>query len=289
MLQQTTTTAVVPFFERFMKRFPSLKTLAESSIEDVTEYWAGLGYYSRARNLHKAAQSLALMPEFPRTYLELIKLPGFGPYTARAVSSLAFSEPVGVLDGNVIRVLCRFFDLDVEWWQTKVRAELQGLADEWVKTHPPEEMNQALMELGATVCIPKNPSCLTCPIQTNCLGFKAGHQLTLPKQKPRKEKELWAWTALVLERSGKIAFCTNEKLPFLKGQLLLPGQGKKIKTRPKDFDFKHAITHHDIFVKVQTQKVTTGLKNLKWIERKKIKKEIPVNLVSKALHYADKN
>ena len=131
MLQQTTVTAVRPFYEKFMQRFPSLKALAESKIEDVYVYWAGLGYYSRARNLHQSAQMLWAEVKkgngFPQTAAQLLEYPGFGPYTSRAVSSLAFDEPVGVLDGNVIRILTRHFGLDVDWWMPKAKNELQNI------------------------------------------------------------------------------------------------------------------------------------------------------------------
>ncbi len=132
MLQQTTTQAVIPFYERFLKRFPDVRSLAAGRLEDVFEMWSGLGYYSRARNLHKAAKALAER-RFPRRFEELIELPGFGPYTARAVASLAFGQEAGVLDGNVIRVLSRVHDLAEEWWKTSGRKKLQTLSDAWVQ------------------------------------------------------------------------------------------------------------------------------------------------------------
>ncbi|MCB0410907.1 MAG: A/G-specific adenine glycosylase, partial [Bdellovibrionales bacterium] len=128
MLQQTTSRAVQPFFERFLKRFPNLKSLSQAKIEDVYEVWAGLGYYSRARNLLKTAQILG-RTGFPKTFEELLKLPGLGPYTARSISSLAFEQRVGVLDGNVIRVLSRLSGEAISWWTTEGRTKLQGWAD----------------------------------------------------------------------------------------------------------------------------------------------------------------
>ena len=129
MLQQTTVTAVIPYYEKFLKLFPTVQKLAAATIEDVYEMWAGLGYYSRARNLHKSAVLLSEMilsgNGFPQSYQQLLELPGFGPYTARAVSSLAFGEKTGVLDGNVIRVLSRKYGIDSDWWQTVARNDLQ--------------------------------------------------------------------------------------------------------------------------------------------------------------------
>ncbi|MFN8943830.1 MAG: A/G-specific adenine glycosylase, partial [Pseudobdellovibrionaceae bacterium] len=127
MLQQTTVQAVIPFYERFLKRFPTVKSLADASLDDVYSYWSGLGYYSRARNIHSAAQIIA-QNGFPQSYQQLMFLPGFGPYTARAVSSISFQENVGVVDGNVIRVISRVFGRNDDWWQNKQRDEYQKIA-----------------------------------------------------------------------------------------------------------------------------------------------------------------
>ena len=154
MLQQTTSAAVIPFFNKFTKRLPTLKKLAYAKDSTVKELWAGLGYYSRARNLHKAAKILTTYKEFPQTYTELIKLPGFGDYTSRSVSSIAFKENVGVIDGNVIRVFSRRFNKPLEWCKTKDKKELQSLADSIVTDKDSSVINQALMELGATICTP---------------------------------------------------------------------------------------------------------------------------------------
>ena len=160
MLQQTTTTAVAPFFNRFIKKFPNVKTLAHAEIEDIYECWSGLGYYSRARNIHKAAKLIIKLKKFPQNYQELIQLPGIGPYTSRAIASIAFDEPVGVIDGNVIRVLTRKYNLPIEWWKTKERDLLQTIVDTYMHSQSPGMMNQAIMELGSTICTPKNPKCI---------------------------------------------------------------------------------------------------------------------------------
>lgn len=281
MLQQTTSTAVIPFFEKFLARFPTLKSLAEASIEDVYERWAGLGYYSRARNLHKAAQLIQKNGQFPKTYLELLEYPGFGPYTSRAVSSLAFGEHCGVLDGNVIRFLSRFYGLSVEWWKPKARAQLQHLSDEIVQHGPPQELNQALMEIGATICTPKSPSCFLCPVSKSCVALAQGLAAELPLKKPRKDSEIWIWEAEIVERKGKIGFVKNSYAPFLRGQWLLPGRVVKAKSKPKKYDFEHSITHHQIFVSVKKSKQPS--KDLHWISRGDVAKYVPVSLVKKAL------
>ncbi|MDX9731021.1 MAG: A/G-specific adenine glycosylase [Bdellovibrionales bacterium] len=295
MLQQTTVTAVIPFYERFMKRFPDLKSLASAALEDVIEHWAGLGYYSRARSLHKAAIELARQPEFPRTHTELLNFPGLGPYTARAVSSLAFGEPVGVVDGNVIRVLSRVYDLDLEWWKPKERDEIQTRADALAqgsvdgRPADPSDVNQALMELGATVCTPQSPSCLLCPVTTLCRA-RANETISLrPRPKPRKETEIWLWEPLV-QRSGnkQVLLVQNDYAPFLKGHWIWPGKAVRLKKKPKDYHYKGLVTHHEIFVNVRTSKTSKSPKKAaqadqQWVSLIDIKSKIPSSLVRKAL------
>lgn len=282
MLQQTTSRAVIPFFERFLKKFPTVQKLAQSALEDVFEQWAGLGYYSRARNLHKAAQVLA--KSFPRDHQSLLNLPGFGPYTARSVASLAFGESVGVLDGNVIRVLSRAHDLPVEWWKPKVRAELQALADDWVHGVPSQKMNQALMELGATVCLPQNPSCLMCPLQAFCEARKQNTIASRPLKKPKRAREIWVWHTSVIEKNGKILLCKSETTPFFKNQWLLPGTAQQVQKPPSSFHFRHSITHHDIFVTVSTARVNLSkVSEQKWVKTSELRRHVPASLVEKAM------
>lgn len=250
MLQQTTTTAVVPYFEKFIEKFPTLEALANAPIEFVLEAWAGLGYYSRARNLHKAALALQTQKLFPQTAEELIKFPGFGPYTSRAVSSIAFNEPVGVLDGNVIRVLSRYYNLSTEWWKVPARRELQSLSDEIAQCGESRIMNQALMELGASLCRPVGPKCFLCPLNSSCKAVKKKNQETLPLKKPKRKQEYWRWDVYLLKnKKDQWALVKNETMaPFLRGQFLFPSKTLRLKKKPKDFQIKHNITHHDIYI-----------------------------------------
>ncbi len=287
MLQQTTTTAVIPFYERFLARFPDLKTLASAPLADVLEAWSGLGYYSRARNLHKASIALAQEKEFPSRFERLIEFSGFGPYTARAVASLAFGEKVGVVDGNVIRVLSRFHGRPWKWWASKERAEIQKHADVWVQNHPSEDMNQALMELGRTICTPKSPSCLLCPIAIRCQARRQGLTDRLPLARPRKERVQWHWRAAVQIKKGHLQIVKNETLPFLKGQWLLPGSGRAIAAPPKKFDFRHSIMHFDIFVTVEHNLSKISSEDSQWVPLKEIKRHVPTSLVHKALRAVD--
>lgn len=286
MLQQTTTTAVIPFFERFVTRFPDLAALAAAETEQVVEAWAGLGYYSRARNLHASAREVAARGGFPRTFQELIELRGFGPYTARSVASLAFDQEVGVVDGNVVRVLSRLEAEPWEFWKAKVRDEIQRHADAWVTGVSSYEMNQALMELGRTVCTPKSPSCLLCPVRGDCRAYARDEVARFPLPKPRRDRELWRWRPSVVVRDGQILIARNAHAPFLRGQWLLPGTAERLASKPKDYHYKHTITHHDIFVTVQSELPTLEEPDAKWVRLKEIRQHVPASLVHKALEQA---
>jgi A/G-specific adenine glycosylase len=184
MLQQTTTQAVLPAYERFLRAFPSVEDLARSSEEDVLSAWAGLGYYRRARALHQAAREIS-KEGWPDTARDLEKLPGIGPYTAAAVASIAFGEPVAVLDGNVIRVMSRFACVQGDPQRSAVKAKLLGLAQGFVSRRNPGDSNQALMELGAVVCRPTQPSCGECPLSGGCEALRHGTQDRYPTPRPR--------------------------------------------------------------------------------------------------------
>ena len=284
MLQQTTVKAVIPFYEKFLKNFPTAKSLAKAPIDEVYTYWAGLGYYSRADNLHKAAKLLA-ETGFPKTHQELLEYPGFGPYTSRAVASFAFNDNTGVLDGNVIRFLSRYHGLSLPWWENSARAQLQTHADEWVHKLNASEMNQALIEIGATICTPKSPSCLLCPVRATCTAYTQNLQEKLPLKKERKKLEVWIWEADVFVQKDKIAFTKNDYAPFMKGKTIFPGRVKKSKTAPKIYNYKHNITHHEIYVQLNVKKQKISNKDVQWISKTQIIKVNPASLLQMALKY----
>lgn len=292
MLQQTTVTAVRPFYEKFMKRFPKLNHLAEARIEDVYEYWAGLGYYSRARNLHKSAQEIYKLKQFPETAAELLELPGFGPYTSRAVASLAFGEKVGVLDGNVIRILTRVFGLDLNWWSTSEKNFLQKISDEFAQSSQSHDINQGLMELGATVCTPKKPLCVMCPWMKTCQSFEDGQVLQRPKSKPKPEFEMWHWTFYVETKNGKIHLLENTNTPFLKKMMLPQSTAVKISEKPKNFAFKHGVTKYDLFIDLKpvNKKLKTrpSAPDAKWVDIKSVSQINPTSLMKKILERVEK-
>jgi A/G-specific adenine glycosylase len=188
MLQQTRVEQGTPYIERFLKLFPSVEALAATDIDRVLKAWEGLGYYSRARNLHKAAKVIVgeRNGQFPDTASEWRKLPGVGRYTAGAVASIAFGRNEPVVDGNVKRVLARLTNLRVSIDDAKITEELWVMAGVLVQGKAPGDFNQALMELGAQICLPRNPRCGGCPTRKYCAASALDVQETLPKRRPKK-------------------------------------------------------------------------------------------------------
>jgi A/G-specific adenine glycosylase len=182
MLQQTRVAQGLPFFLRFTEAFPTVFDLANASEEQVLKLWQGLGYYSRARNLHKTAKQIAfeLKGEFPKTYNDLLQLKGVGEYTAAAIASFAYNENVPVVDGNVFRVLSRYFDIETDIASAGGKKEFTQLASELLPKGKANEFNQAIMEFGALLCVPKNPDCQNCVFNDSCLALQKKKVAQLP-------------------------------------------------------------------------------------------------------------
>jgi A/G-specific adenine glycosylase len=204
MLQQTTVKTVVPYYEAFLARFPSVAALAAAGEEDVLAGWSGLGYYHRARNLHRAARHLVAnhAGRFPRRLEAALAVPGVGLYTASAVLSIAFEVPLPVVDGNVRRVLARLRCLRGPAWRSD--AAYYNLAEELLDRSAPGDWNQALMELGATICKPRQPACPACPLRRTCRARAEGVQEDLPEGRPRRAPVAVVVAAAVVERQGRL-------------------------------------------------------------------------------------
>ena len=206
MLQQTQVATVVPYFERFLRRFPTVSALAEAPEEDVLKHWEGLGYYSRARNLRRAAQAMVARHggKVPATYEALLALPGFGPYTAGAVASLAFGAAVPAVDGNVLRVASRVEALAEDVGTPRGKRAVEAAVKAWLPREEAGTFNEALMELGATVCTPRAPRCGACPLAHACRAHLAGREETYPV-KTRKAAPAWEERVLVVaHRAGRV-------------------------------------------------------------------------------------
>ncbi len=205
MLQQTQVATVIPYYQRWMARFPTVADLAAAPLDDVLKQWEGLGYYSRARNLHAAAQTVMAEwdGQMPPTAVALQKLPGIGRYTAGAIASIAYGEAVPVLDGNVTRVLTRLTDYAADVTTTAAKKHLWQLAGELVPAERSGDFNQALMELGQQLCVPAKPACLLCPLALPCRARQRGSQLERPVKPPRKRTPHYDVAAGVIWQNGR--------------------------------------------------------------------------------------
>lgn len=221
MLQQTQIATVIDYFERWMTRFPTVEALAEAPLDDVLKLWEGLGYYSRARNLHSAAQTVVTEygGKLPTSAEALQKLKGIGRYTAGAIASIAFEEPVPVLDGNVIRVLSRLTDLPDDTTQTATKKHLWAVAAAAVPAQRPGDYNQALMELGQQICTPTTPSCPDCPAAAGCRARQNGTQHERPVKRKKKRTPHYDVAAGVIYREDGRFLIAQRPLDGLLGGL----------------------------------------------------------------------
>lgn len=231
MLQQTRVETVIPYFERFLKLFPTIQSLARSPLSRVLQAWAGLGYYARARHLHEAARAIWRKHggRIPTRKENLLKLPGFGPYTAGAVASIAFGELAAALDGNVARVLGRLFDAKSGPVTPGQKKELENFAESLIPSGRASDFNQALMDLGAMVCLPMHPRCAICPVRRFCAGKE---NALIPKKGPRKKPREEEWMVGVVEREGRYFLYLNEKRGLLSGLWQFPTRMVRSPARP---------------------------------------------------------
>ncbi|RLV61472.1 adenine DNA glycosylase [Parashewanella curva] len=206
MLQQTQVATVIPYFEKFMASFPSVSDLANAEQDEVLHHWTGLGYYARARNLHKAAQLIRdkYQGNFPTNFEDVINLPGIGRSTAGAVLSLSLSQHHAILDGNVKRVLARHGA--ISGWPGKkiVENQLWEIAERYTPKNEIQKYNQAMMDIGAMICTRSKPKCELCPVAVDCQGQRQGNQTDYPSKKPKTEKPVKTTHFLVLKQNGKV-------------------------------------------------------------------------------------
>ena len=218
MLQQTTVAAVMPRFERFLDRWPTVEALAAAPDEEVMREWAGLGYYARARNLLKAARQVAAAGSFPATAAELRQLPGVGDYTAAAIAAIAFGAPEAAVDTNVARVVSRLHGLP-----EPSLAEVRNLVTAMIPAGHPGDFTQAMMDLGATICRPRAPLCETCPLTSDCAAFASGHPEVFPRPKAKTARPQRHGIAYWIERDGRVWLTRRPASGLLGGMAALPG------------------------------------------------------------------
>lgn len=226
MLQQTQVETVIPYYRRFLTRFPSVKTLAEARTDQVLKTWENLGYYSRARHLHSAAKEIVARwgGRLPQNRKDLLSLPGIGEYTAAAILSIAFGEPVAAIDGNATRVISRLFALRRPMGSSESRQKVRDLAHQLLSKTRSGPFNQSMMDLGATVCAPRNPSCLSCPLRDFCMAEKLGLQERIPvsiKRPALLHKHMTA--AIILDRKKRVLMVQRPASGLLGGLWKFPG------------------------------------------------------------------
>lgn len=243
MLQQTTTTTVKDYFIRFVKHLPTLNDLAKANDEDIFLLWQGLGYYTRARNLHKAAQIMSSRGGIPRNYEALIALPGIGDYTAKALLAIAFGEPVLPIDGNIKRVFARYFNLDVPYEQLhgiieKMPFDFQGR---------PGDVCQGLMDFANIICLSKTPKCTQCPLQQSCQAYRSGKTNCLPLLKRKLEKKLLWMKGLICIKEGRIGLNWHKPGTLLGGLWNIPMCETTLLSK-KETHIRHIFSHIDLRV-----------------------------------------
>ena len=282
MLQQTRVTAVIPYYERFLERFPTYEELAAASESELLAMWSGLGYYSRARNLQKAARLMVEMGGFPKTYEQIHELPGVGDYTAAAVASIAFGLPRVGLDGNIVRVMARWTAESGDVKTFTIRTRLQQVAQNQMDTKDPGTYKQALMELGATICLPKAPKCLYCPINEDCGARLQGLQHTIPIQIGKATQ--------ISEERTMLWICRGEEVLLwqrpldskrLAGFWELPEPEKL--SQAKIFgnlgEFSHSIVNHKYRIILREAKLRGGTGDLfQWVRLDQLK-DLPISTV----------
>jgi A/G-specific adenine glycosylase len=283
MLQQTRAQTVIPYYQRFLARFPDAQALAEARESDVLACWSGLGYYSRARNLQRAARQIVAAGAFPADYDRIRTLPGVGPYTAAAVASIAFDIPRAVLDGNVMRVIARLRGDGADISSSKTRTRFQQIAGELLDRRHAGRFNQAVMELGATICLPRAPRCVECPVAMLCEAGKTGRQHELPVKSSRPAaQQISVRLALVAKHGAVLMRQRRAEESLMPGFWEFPAPEDLAGWRQAELlgSFRHTITHHHYTVTVLRGKISSTPAGFEWRRRDALE-AIPLTTISK--------
>lgn len=286
MLQQTRVAAVIPYYERFLNLFPNAPALASANEQELLAAWAGLGYYSRARNLQKAARAIVEAHQFPSDHAALRELPGVGDYTASAVASIAFQLPHAAVDGNVLRVLSRIGCERGNVKSDAVRKRLRACADALLDRKRPGDFNQALMELGATVCLPKQPRCAACPIRRHCHARQQGVENQLPLNGVRPSRARHEKHLLVVEKARRILLwqrpATGKRLA---GFWELPEREQMplAELHSEAGRFRHTIVNTTYLVQVSRASIRSHPRRFQWVSNSSLEAMPLTTMTKKAL------
>ncbi len=283
MLQQTRVSVVIPYYERFLERYPAPAILAAAPETEFLALWSGLGYYARARNLQRASRAIAGLGEFPKTYDDIRKLPGVGDYTAAAIASICFAQPHAVLDGNVLRVLSRACADRGDIASSATRVRLKEQAQRMLDPRRPGDFNQAIMELGATICLPKNPQCLLCPLRDLCTGRAEGIQHELPVKLSKRDPIKLAVELYIVEKDGAVLLRHRGPTESrLAGFWELP-ESRDLPTAERQANlgsFRHTITRHDYEIDVYSALPVKAPKGFRWFPRTDLE-NLPLTTMSR--------
>ncbi|HTS46332.1 MAG TPA: A/G-specific adenine glycosylase [Bryobacteraceae bacterium] len=283
MLQQTRVAAAIGYYQRFLERFPGIPELAAAPEQDLLTAWAGLGYYARVRNLQKAAKKILELGAFPRDYDSLRALAGVGDYTAAAIASIAFDLPHAALDGNAIRVLTRLTAERGNVASTAVRKRLRAVADRLVDPNHPGEFNQAWMELGAVVCLPKEPQCSICPLQSHCAACRLGceHELPLKAARP-SPVEIQKQLLVIRKAAGILVWQRETESRRLAGfwELPEPTQIPRVKIGARIGVFRHTIVNTNYSFQVHQASARNVPKGFRWLPTHRLD-EFPLSTAAK--------
>jgi len=289
MLQQTRAQAVIPYYTRFLHRFPTVEALAAAEEEQVLTLWSGLGYYSRARNLLSAAQQIVAAAGFPRDFESLRALPGIGDYTAAAVASIAFGLPHVVVDGNVLRVVARVENDAADIGSARTRERFRTVAQSWLDHQRAGDFNQAIMELGATVCLPRNPQCPLCPLAAQCKGLQEGTAAELPVKLRRTEPVKIEGVLLIVRKGARVLLRQREadarRMPGF-WDLPAPADLPGARTGKSFGEIRHTITHHRYTLQVAAATAPVPRGPFEWFDAEKLA-DVPLSTTArKALKLA---
>jgi A/G-specific adenine glycosylase len=267
MLQQTRAQTVIPYYHRFLERFPDASALARAAEPEVLTAWSGLGYYSRARNLQAAARQIVAGEKFPRDYDSIRQLPGVGPYTAAAVASIAFEAPHAAVDGNVLRVMARIMNEPGDITNSATKRRIEQQAQALLDRRHPGTFNQAMMELGATVCVPRAPKCPECPVSADCQAHVAGTERELPvKRRKAEARKIEATLAVIQSRRKILLWQRDAAASRMPGFWELPAVDQIPGLRPLKLigSFRHTITDNRFLFTVVAAKLDLVPKGFSW-------------------------
>ncbi len=299
MLQQTRVDTVIPYYHRFLEAFPTVHDLAKADQQQVLKLWEGLGYYSRGRNLHYAARHVVehFDGTIPDTHEEISSLKGIGPYTSAAILSIAYQKKYAVVDGNVIRVVARYFGIEDDIRSTRTKNEVQEIVDGLIPADSPGDFNQAMMELGATVCTPKQPGCDSCPLSVHCMAYNSAKTEVIPyKSKAKKVPHHQIGGGIIVNEAGELLIALRPEESMLGGLWEFPGGKKKtgeglqqtvarelkeeleveVQVYDKFMGLKHAYSHFKITLHAYWCKIVDGTpkpkssQEIRWVSLEEI-------------------